>query len=75
MENTEPATEPKITKVKKYTIEITFFDNDTCRISRTCDGFNAFELLGICAHASYDIMDQVGGRVRPTEVKRNLIVD
>lgn len=64
-----------IMRVAKYTIEYIVYDDNTTELSRTCDGFNALELLGVLDLTSRDIKEQIGGEHRPDIVKRTVIVD
>lgn len=67
----------KILKVKKYTIEVTEFDDDKQQISRTNDGFSALELMGVLAHCHHSVSLLLAGKVfpEPEVIKRNIVKD
>lgn len=64
-----------VVRVAKYIIEHIVYDDDTTELSRTCDGFNALELLGVLDLTSRDIREQISGEHRPDVIKRTVIKD
>ena len=60
--------------MKKYTIEV-IFENGVYKHTRTNEGFNPYELLGIFELSKMDIIEQMKGNIRPNEIERNLIVE
>lgn len=56
--------------MKRYVIE---FDEKTLKLTRTNYGFNVFELLGLLELSTQDILKQLSGEMKPTEVERNYI--
>ena len=63
----------KIISTKLYTVEVSYFDNDTIRVKRTNDGFNTLELLGVLNHAQLEIQKQMAGEIKPTITERNVV--
>lgn len=57
--------ENPIIKKKSYKIEIEIMKNGASKMSRTNDGFNAYELLGILSLASMEIKEQIAGKYKP----------
>lgn len=68
--------EDEIVKIKKYTIEHHCKANGDYKVVRTCDGFNALELLGIMELTRDSIVKQIAGYLpQPTEVEKNIVKD
>ena len=66
--------ENEIVKIKKYTIEHHHKADGSYHVVRTCDGFNALELLGICELTRDSITKQISGYLpQPTEIERNIV--
>ena len=56
---------------KTYTIT---FDEDTKCMSRTNDGFNAFELIGILKFTSKSILNQLNDKEDPPiKIKKQIV--
>ncbi|HUS49612.1 MAG TPA: hypothetical protein VMZ91_05570 [Candidatus Paceibacterota bacterium] len=53
--------------MKKYTIEV-IFENGVYKRTRTNEGFNPYELLGIFELSKMDIIEQMKGNIRPNEI-------
>ena len=64
--------ESKEKVLKKYTIELISKDDKTI-IRRTCDGFNAYELLGLVTLAQQEIINQIKGSIRPDIIERRVV--
>jgi len=64
---------------KRYTIEwIEYTDEDgkpKTKLQRTCQGFNAYELLGLVTLAKSEIVQQIKGDVKPDIIERKVIND
>ena len=58
---------------RKWTIEHITFNDGSTALSRTNDGFNAFELMGLLALSKDDIINQMKGNVKPEVIKRKVI--
>jgi hypothetical protein len=61
-----------ITK-RKWTVEHITYNDGTSAISRTNDGFNAYELMGVLELSKDDIINQIKGNVKPEIIKRKII--
>jgi len=64
-----------VVKTKKWTIEHIIFEDGTSGLSRTNDGFNSFELIGLLEISKDDIIKQIKGEIKPDVVNRTLIVE
>lgn len=62
-------------KIKKYELIVTIKQDGSRHIKRTCDGFNAWELLGLLQETSYDIYEQIKGLHKPDKIERTVIKD
>jgi hypothetical protein len=49
-------TEKKIVKTKTYQFKVEVSDDGESRLTRTNDGFNSLELIGICTQVLYDLI-------------------
>jgi D-Tyr-tRNAtyr deacylase len=65
----------KVEKIQKYIIEVIIYEDGSTRMNRTCDGFNALELLGVLEFTQIEIMEQIKGRIKPDLVKRTVLTD
>jgi hypothetical protein len=65
--------EKKVVRKQSWNITIEHYDDGTCQLIRTNDGFNAIELLGLTTNAQYDIMQQLRGQVQVDNVIRNVV--
>ncbi len=70
----EKQEEKKVIVVKKWTITETTFEDGTRRMERTNDGFNPLELIGIADFVSWEVREQILGRIVPDTVKREVVV-
>lgn len=64
----------KVAVVKKWTITETTFEDGTRKMHRLNDGFNPLELIGITDFISWEIREQILGRIVPDTVKREVIL-
>lgn len=74
----EPLQDPKekqVTKTKRWEIKIIYYNDGTSQMSRENHGFNAIELLGLCANVSLDVQEQIKGNIEPTVINRTVIKD
>lgn len=62
----------KKAKVKKYSVEMIETDKGYS-MNRTCEGFTALELMGMLEFVQMEIIEQMKGIIKPTEVKRTYI--
>lgn len=60
--------------IKTYTIKVEM-TNDKNILTRTNDGFNSYELLGILENLQLDILSQMAGTIKPDIIKREVISD
>ena len=60
----------KVIKKQTYTIELTHFSDNTSTFKRTCDGFNALEIMGALEKIQLEILAQMAGSLKPTITKR-----
>lgn len=58
---------------QSYTIKMIYFSDGSSCLQRKCDGFNAYELLGLLSLIQMEIHSQIEGKIKPTEIKRELI--
>ena len=63
----------QIIKKKKWVVEHITYNNGTTQLSRTNDGFNPFELIGVLEISKDDIIEQIKGNVKPNVIIRKLI--
>ena len=62
-----------IIKKRTWIVEhITYIDGTT-ELSRTNDGFNPLELMGLLELSKDDIINQIKGAVKPDVIKRKVI--
>lgn len=59
-------------KIKKYSIEIIESDKGYS-MNRTMSGFTALELMGVLEFIQLEIIEQMKGQIKPTEIKRTII--
>ncbi len=50
------AAEKRIVKTKKYTIKLEMADDGTSRLTRTNDGFNVMELIGVLTSINHELI-------------------
>lgn len=63
----------KIKSIKTYTLVVTDYEDNSSNYTRTNDGFNPIELLGLCQLTILDILEQLKGTITPTVIERNVI--
>jgi hypothetical protein len=63
----------KVFSKKKWTIEVITYTDLTSSMNRTNEGFTLPDLLGICEFCRLEIIEQMMGRIKPTEIKRNVV--
>uniref|UniRef100_A0A6M3L7Q5 Uncharacterized protein n=1 Tax=viral metagenome TaxID=1070528 RepID=A0A6M3L7Q5_9ZZZZ len=63
----------EIIKKKTYKIEFMEYSDETSRLSRECDGFEAFELLGLLYLIKDEILTQIRGKIKPDIIERKVI--
>lgn len=61
--------------IKTYTIKLEIDDTDEMKskMTRTNDGFNGLELLGIIEIARNEILQQIAGAMKPDAIKRQFV--
>ena len=67
-------------KIQRYTITIdnNYVDENgevVSHMERKNEGFNPYELLGLCEYLQLDILRQMHGEIRPDIVKRKVITE
>jgi hypothetical protein len=62
------------TEVKKYSIEIIESDKGYS-MNRTVEGFTALELMGVLEFIQLEIIEQMKGAIKPTEINRTVIIN
>ena len=62
----------KVITKRKWIVEHIMYDDGTTQLSRTNDGFNSFELMGLLELSKDDIINQIKGNVKPDVVKRKV---
>ena len=63
----------KIITKRKWIVEHITYHDGTTSLSRTNDGFNAFELMGLLELSKDDIIDHIKGNVKPEIITRKAI--
>ena len=58
---------------KTYTIKFNTLEDGSKELSRTNDGFDAFELLGILAMAQAEVLECLKGSIKPDIIKRSVV--
>lgn len=66
---------PKLIKTKTWTIVVRTYDNETTTMSRTNDGFNLIELLGLAEIMNKEIHAQAVGLITPDVIERKTLID
>jgi hypothetical protein len=78
----QKTTEKRILKTKKYTIKLEMADDGTFRLTRTNDGFNVMELIGVLTSINHELLgpnlpnlefEKVTRRIVEQEENRNEI--
>jgi len=64
-----------VVKEKIYTIKHYEMSDGSFHVRRVCDGFNAYELLGVLEFTQQEIMQQITGRIKPDFIKREVVDD
>jgi len=70
----EKQQEKKVIKVKTWTIVETTFEDGSRNMSRKNDGFNPLELIGLADFISWEVREQMLGRIVPDTIKREVVV-
>ena len=60
-------------KEKRYTIQLFLDEDSQCQLTRTNEGFNAYELLGLLERSQIDIIRQIEGLIKPDVIERKYI--
>lgn len=63
----------QIISKRKWIVEHITYSDGTTAISRTNDGFNSFELMGVLELSKDDIINQIKGIVKPEIIKMKVI--
>ena len=64
----------KVLNTKIYTIKLEEFDDKATTLTRTNDGFDLFQLLGVIGVANDDIIKTLKGTMKePTRIKRQIV--
>lgn len=66
--------EKEIKQVQTWTITVTTYEDGGTSMERINDGFNALELIGIADFISWEVREQIIGRIVPDTIKRKVIV-
>ena len=67
--------EKEVVRKQTYFVRLTTLEDGSTELFRECDGFNAYELLGVLDLTAKDIVQQIKGVIKPDVVKRNVITD
>ena len=68
--------ERTVTKVKTYTVTLTYFDDNTFDMKRTNEGYiNPLELMGLSDFIKLEVYEQILGRLKPDTITRQVVVD
>lgn len=62
-----------IVREKSYSIKWIEYADGKCSMERKCDGFVAYELLGIITLTQQEIIGQIKGRIKPDFTKREVV--
>ncbi len=60
-------------KIKEYTLTMYLKDDMTLHVNAWCDGFKALEILQLLVWKQSDILEQLGGKIKPDFVERKII--
>ena len=63
----------QIISKRKWIVEFITYDDQSTELKRTCEGFNAFELMGVLELSKDDIINQIKGNIKPDIIKRKVI--
>ena len=64
----------KIISKKIYKVECTEYSDGSSKMTRTCDGFNLIEILGLTTLVQLEVMKQIKGTIKPDIIERKVIV-
>ena len=67
--------EPKVIRVKTWTMTEFTHDDQSTVLNRKNDGFSFIELLGLIEFARIDILKQINGEMKPDIIKREVVQD
>lgn len=65
----------KIKATKTYNITLNITEDGKSELIRRCDGFGAYELLGLLDLTRTEIIEQIRGKIQPDIIKREFIED
>jgi len=60
---------------KVYTIKMEIIEGGKAKMTRTNDGFNGLELLGVLEIARKEILQELEGAIKPDVIKRQFVED
>ena len=64
----------KVARVKTWTITETTYEDGSRNMTRTNDGFNPLELIGISDFVAWEVKEQIMGRIVPDTIKRQVVI-
>lgn len=73
MPNENGAPEKKVLLTKTYQVTIEYFEDGTNRMTRSNDGFNGLELIGLSELITIEVREQLLGNIRPDIIKREVM--
>ena len=65
--------EKKIIKTKKYAMIVEVSDDGNSRLTRTNDGFNTYELIGLCTQVLHDLLGPALPNLEFEKVTRRVV--
>lgn len=66
--------EKKILITKTFTVTVHKFEDGTQEMERKNDGFEPLELIGIADFITWEVREQIMGRIKPDIIKREVVV-
>jgi hypothetical protein len=67
--------EKAIIRKATYLIEHIEYEDGSVKLRRTCDGFDAYQLMGLLELAQIEIKDQLKGMIKADVIERIVIND
>lgn len=71
--NAEKKEQKKVLSIKTWSVIERTFEDGTKELERTNCGFAPLELMGVCELATWEIREQIMGRIIPDVINRKFI--
>lgn len=63
----------EVSSIKTWTVIERTFEDGSKELQRTNCGFQPLELIGLCEFATWEIREQIMGRIIPDVIKRQVV--